>query len=366
MIPVDPFYRLIWEDGDTFDYGGDSESMVAQIRERDPEDAEGYLKFVDYARKVFIAGYCELAATPFLNFSDMVRVAPALVRLRADRSVYSTVSRFVKNDHIRQALSFHSLLVGGNPFETSSIYTLIHYLEREWGVFFPRGGTGALVRALVKLFEELGGRDPPLLAGGADRPGAGQRPGATPRDQRGGRARSPFDLVVSNADVHHTYGTLSAASPRAEADAQTARAHEVVDVPLRALLRHRPPLRRTRRAPHDPLRASLRGAAQGHLPRAACPRTSASTCTRRGDRPLAGPRGLRDLLRAVAGPAPGQRTHRLERRRRGLRRPDPGRPGDAPARPAQARGDASSGSRRRSSRTSPTPTWARRFPAPRC
>ena len=85
----------------------------------------------------------------------MVRVAPALIRLRADRSVYTTVSRFVKNDHIRQALSFHSLLVGGNPFDTSSIYTLIHYLEREWGVFFPRGGTGALVRAVSVIRTDL-------------------------------------------------------------------------------------------------------------------------------------------------------------------------------------------------------------------
>src|SRR5690606_31886945 len=106
---------------------------------------------------VFQKGYTELAASPFLNFRDMVRVAPDLARLRADRSVYQTVARFMKDDHLRQAFSFHSLLVGGNPFDTSSIYTLIHYLERNWGVFFPKGGTGALVQALVSLFESLGG-----------------------------------------------------------------------------------------------------------------------------------------------------------------------------------------------------------------
>src|SRR4029078_7834476 len=102
--------------------------------------------------------YEELAHVPFLRFSDMVRCAPDLLRLRADRSVYGTVARYVKNEHVRQALSFHSLLVGGNPFDTSSIYTLIHYLERKWGVWFPRGGTGALVRALVRVFQELGGK----------------------------------------------------------------------------------------------------------------------------------------------------------------------------------------------------------------
>ena len=112
---------------------------------------------MEYARKVFVKGYEELGATPFLRFADMVRVAPDLVRLRADRTVYQAVSRFVEDEHLRQALSFHSLLVGGNPFETSAIYTLIHYLERKWGVFFPRGGTGALVHGLVRLFRELGG-----------------------------------------------------------------------------------------------------------------------------------------------------------------------------------------------------------------
>ncbi len=81
----------------------------------------------------------------FCALYDMVRVAPQLARLRADRSVYDTVKRFVRDPHLREALSFHSLLVGGNPFDTSAIYTLIHYLERRYGVWFPRGGTGALV-----------------------------------------------------------------------------------------------------------------------------------------------------------------------------------------------------------------------------
>src|SRR5690606_14373957 len=145
LLPVTPFYRLLWEDGTGFDYDGDAASMEAQIRRLSPGDVDGYRRFYDYSRQVFAAGYEGLVDQPFLRFSDMVKVAPQLARLRADRSVYATVARFVESEHLRQALSFHSLLVGGNPFETSSIYTLIHYLERKWGVFFPRGGTGALV-----------------------------------------------------------------------------------------------------------------------------------------------------------------------------------------------------------------------------
>ncbi len=211
LIPVDPFYRLLWSDGDRFDYTGDADRMIAQIRRRSPEDVDGYRRFVAYSRAVFDKGYTELAAAPFLRFRDMVAVAPELIRLRADRSVYGAVARFIRDEHLRQALSFHALLVGGNPFETSAIYTLIHYLERKWGVFFPRGGTGALVAALVRLLEELGGE---LRLG-------------TPVERievtAGGRhlitadrTAEPVDLVVSNADLHHTYGALYRGVPGAD------------------------------------------------------------------------------------------------------------------------------------------------------
>lgn len=218
LLPVTPFYRLLWDDGAAFDYAGDSASMVAQIERLCPSDVAGYLEFVAYAKKVFEKGYLELAATPFLKFTDMVRVAPELAKLRADRSVYATVARFVKDEHLRQALSFHTLLVGGNPYETSAIYTLIHYLERQWGVFFPRGGTGALVNALVKLFQELGGelrlssgvRSIELIQNGRT------QHRVTHADAAGATRAELFDVVVSNADLRHTYKDLLASVPSAQ------------------------------------------------------------------------------------------------------------------------------------------------------
>lgn len=207
LLPVTPFYRLIWDDGDQFDYVGDSEQMLAQIAKRDPRDAEGYTAFLEYTKRVFEKGYTELAATPFLRFFDMVRVAPHLARLRADRSVYDTVARFVRDPHVREALSFHSLLVGGNPFDTSAIYTLIHYLERRYGVWFPRGGTGALVNALVKLFQEQGGElrlSSPVRSIRLE-----ERDGETVHHVRtDAQGEEAFELVVSNADLHHTYAKL--------------------------------------------------------------------------------------------------------------------------------------------------------------
>ena len=214
MLPVSPFYRLVWrDDGTQFDYDGDGDAMEARIAARNPDDAAGYRAFVDYSRRVFETGYEKLAATPFLHFTDMVKVAPSLIRLRADRSVYKAVERFISDDKIRQALSFHSLLVGGNPFDTSAIYTLIHYLERKWGVFFPRGGTGALVAAMVALFRELGGElrlDCPV-----DKIIVETSGGAVHRITSPAGADEPFDLVVSNADVHHTYGHLFREHPAA-------------------------------------------------------------------------------------------------------------------------------------------------------
>jgi phytoene desaturase len=211
MMPVRPFYRLFWEDGFVFDYSNDLEDTLRQIRARSPRDVDGYRRFLAYAGEVFAEGYVKLAHVPFLDFRSMIRVAPELVRLKSYRSVYSVVSRFIEDPHLRETFSFHSLLVGGNPFATSAIYTLIHYLERTGGVHFPRGGTGALVRALVRLFEDLGGEV--RLGCEVDRieTQGGRVTGLVAKDGW----RAPFDAVASNGDVVHTYGRLLRDEPLA-------------------------------------------------------------------------------------------------------------------------------------------------------
>jgi len=206
LLPVEPMYRLQWTDGVAFDYVSNEADLIKQIRSISPRDVDGYRRFAEYSKRVFHRGYEELGAVPFVRFSDMVRVAPQLARLRADRSVYSTVSRFIKNEHLRQAFSFHPLLVGGNPYDTSAIYTLIHWIERQWGVFFPKGGTGALVSGLVQLFEDLGGEirlETPVRSIKVE-PGRRTKH-MVKTDAIDGEA---FDMVVSNADVHHTYAKL--------------------------------------------------------------------------------------------------------------------------------------------------------------
>jgi phytoene desaturase len=211
LLPVDPFYRLFWQDGYQFDYSDDAVLLEAQIAKKSPSDLAGYKKFLKYSEEVFREGYEKLAHVPFLNWASMISVAPQLIRLKAYRSVYSMVANHIRDPHLRQLFSFHSLLVGGNPFTTTSIYTLIHCLERKWGVYFPKGGTGALVAALLKLFTELGGEIRFNAEVGEIHTDRGKVTGLS--DRRGHKEK--FDLVASNADVVHTYDELLRREPRA-------------------------------------------------------------------------------------------------------------------------------------------------------
>ncbi len=213
LMPVSPFYRLLWQDGTSFDYVNDQAALERQIAALNPADVAGYREFLRYSEELFEEGYVKLGSVPFLSFQAMMRAAPQLVKLKSWRSVYGMVSRFIKDEHLRQAFSFHALLVGGNPFHASSIYALIHALERKWGVFFPRGGTGALVAGMVRLFDELGGvvrlscpiekittigdRATGVIADGIE---------------------ESFDLVATNADVMHSYGKLLGHHKRGRAE----------------------------------------------------------------------------------------------------------------------------------------------------
>jgi phytoene desaturase len=157
LRPVHPFYRIRFDDGEVFDYSGSAELMIREIRKFSPSDVAGYEAFVRMSERIFRVGFQELGHVPFGSPWDMVRIAPAMVRLRSYLTVWQLASRYVRDPRLRQVLSFHPLLVGGNPFTTTSIYALIAFLERKWGVHFPIGGTGTLVQGLLKLIGELGG-----------------------------------------------------------------------------------------------------------------------------------------------------------------------------------------------------------------
>jgi len=211
LVPIDPFYNIRFEDGSVFRYTGRREEVIDEVKRFAPADVAGYLRFAEATEAIFAAGMA-LIDTPFERVTDMLRVVPDLVRLRADRSVAAFVNSYIRDPRLRQVFSFHPLLVGGNPFQSSSIYALIHTLEQRWGVWFAMGGTGAVIRALVRLFEELGGtirmecEVEQILVDETTRRATGVR--------LSGGETVAADAVVSNGDVAQTYMQLVPAAVR--------------------------------------------------------------------------------------------------------------------------------------------------------
>lgn len=204
LRPVSPFYRIRFHGGATFDCSGDPEAMRAEVARLSPGDVAGYERFMAASEAIFRVGFERLGHAPFCRWQDMARVVPDLVRLGAHRSVHGLVSRYVKDERLRTVLSFHPLLIGGNPFAATSIYSLIAHLERRWGVHFAMGGTGRLVSGLVKLIEGQGGA---VRCGAQVAEITVERGAATGVRLASGEA-IPADIVVSNADSAWTYRYL--------------------------------------------------------------------------------------------------------------------------------------------------------------
>ena len=209
LVPLTPWYRFQFADGDTFDYGGTLEATLAEIERIEPRDRAGYLALLEHSRRIYDIGFTQLSAQPFHRLGTMLRQVPHLLGLRNYETVWQMVSRHLVSDKLRRAFSIQPLLVGGNPFDTTSIYGLIHFLERAHGVHFAMGGTGAVTQALGDLME---------------RQGIALRLSTTVERVRieQGVARGVVladgtvvdaDIVVSDADAAHLYRDLV---PRAE------------------------------------------------------------------------------------------------------------------------------------------------------
>lgn len=211
MRPVTPFYRIRFDDGSVFDYTGDAAAMRAEVAKISPADVDGYERFVRMSEDIFRVGFERLAHVPFPDVASMLKIVPEMMKLESYRTVYGLVSKFLKHDKLRQVMSFHPLLVGGNPFSTTSIYTLIAFLERKWGVHFPIGGTGALVRGLVDLIENSVGGQVRCNAEVKRITLDGRR--ATGVELANGEI-IPASVVVSNADSAWTYRHLVAPEAR--------------------------------------------------------------------------------------------------------------------------------------------------------
>ncbi len=220
LVPVDPFYRVVFPDGRRFDYVGDEERLFAQIAEFNPADVDGYKKLVEHSKRIFDVGYTELVDADFSRFGDMMRIVPSVVKLRAYKSLYGLVSHYIEDDALRQVFTFQPLLIGGNPFRAPAIYLLIHWLERKWGIHFAMGGTTAIVRGLTRLLGEVGADL--RLSAPVER--IVVLNGRTKGVVLGDGTYLEADIVVSNADPAMVYTKLVDASARRKhSDASIAR-----------------------------------------------------------------------------------------------------------------------------------------------
>ncbi|HEX8637049.1 MAG TPA: phytoene desaturase family protein, partial [Pyrinomonadaceae bacterium] len=209
LVKIDPFYNIRWADGTVFNYNDNRENLMTQIAKIAPDETGSYKKFSKDLGEIYRVGF-ELIDQPFDSIMSMLKVVPQMVKLRSDRSVYKFASRYFKNEKLREAFSFHPLLIGGNPFTATSIYAMIHELEQKFGVWFAMGGTGALVRGLSDLFKDIGGSILLETAVSEITVKNGKADGVRLKSGEFIEA----DAVVSNADVGFTYLNLIAPAHR--------------------------------------------------------------------------------------------------------------------------------------------------------
>lgn len=207
---MSPFYRIRFDDGTHFDYSNDDAAMAAEIAKFNPADVQGFKNLMKASDKCFDLGFVELGSIPFETISDVLKAMPNLFKMQAWRSIYSMVAQHIQHPKLRIVMSFHPLLIGGNPFSVTCVYSLIHVLERRWGVHSAMGGTGAIVKALVHLLQE---RQVPIRYNSAVTQIRVDKGTATGVELANGEY-IPADIVVSNGDAAWTYKHLIAPQHR--------------------------------------------------------------------------------------------------------------------------------------------------------
>ena len=204
LVPLKPWYRFYFADKSTFDYGGTLDETLAEIARVEPKDCAGYVKLLAHSKRIFDIAFTQLSHKPFHQLMTMLRLVPKLISLRSYETVWQLVSRHLSNAKLRQAFSIQPLLVGGNPFDTTSIYGLIHYLERAYGVHYAMGGTGAIVQALGNLMHRQGIQIKLKTTIANIDVQTGMAKGVVLTDG----SYISADLIVSNTDPAHLYSKL--------------------------------------------------------------------------------------------------------------------------------------------------------------
>ncbi len=204
LIPLDPYYRIYFHDKTYFDYSGNIESMINQMEKFNKRDSDNFLRFLNHSRKIYNAVIRDgLGSTPFNKPSTMLQFVPKALKLGAFMPAYYLSSIYFKDFRHRFIFSFHPLFIGGNPFRVPSVYLMISYLENTGGVWYAQGGMFNLIQAFVDIIEKHGGK--------VHLNSEVQEIIVSENKAKGALVNGKIinsDLVISNADVTHTYSKL--------------------------------------------------------------------------------------------------------------------------------------------------------------
>lgn len=204
LKPLDPFYEIRWGDGTKFTAQQDTDKLREEVARLSPGDVKGFDRFLKDSEARYRFGFEDLGRRSMHRLWDLIKVLPTFVAMRADRSVYAHAARRVKDEKLRMALSFHPLFIGGDPCHVTSMYILVAYLEKEFGVHYAMGGLAGMAQAMARVIEDQGGTL--LMETEADE--IVVRDGVASAVRLAGGLEMGADVIVSNADAGHTYTRL--------------------------------------------------------------------------------------------------------------------------------------------------------------
>jgi phytoene desaturase len=157
LIRVDPQYRLMFETGGTLDASGDLARLAEQVARFSAADSRNVARFMAENRAK-LAAFRPVLESAFNGPRDLIRGATlrALRSLRPLRSMDQDLARHFSDPRVRLAFSFQSKYLGMSPFRCPSLFTILAFMEYEYGVWHPEGGCGAVMEAMARVARDAG------------------------------------------------------------------------------------------------------------------------------------------------------------------------------------------------------------------
>ncbi|AGI27206.1 Phytoene dehydrogenase [Candidatus Portiera aleyrodidarum] len=156
FIELNHWYNFYFFDKTTFNYCNNVKKTKHNIKFFSKTDLESYNKLLLITKRFFEFCFKRFSKKTFNTIYHLIKCIPTFIKLKCYHSYFYLINHFIKNNKLKQIFSIYPLLIGGNPYKVSCLYSLILYLERKWGIHFPQGGIGYLINKLEMLMREEG------------------------------------------------------------------------------------------------------------------------------------------------------------------------------------------------------------------